>query len=663
MKTSKLRSTGTAVATIGSLTLSFAGAVAAEDEPPRELTEPESTVSLGVGYLNHDNTRFGEYNGVTDDGGYALIDVDFLSRDDATGTWFSVNGRNLGLDSREVLIEYERQGKWGVFLEYSQIPRLFPLSVNTGLTGIGDSTQTINGTALRDVSLATERDRYTIGFDVGLPGDLSLAVQFRDETKDGTRLFGRGTGQFLAEPIDSRTRQMEAVLNYTGKRLQLAGGYYGTDFTNEPLFLDINTGADISLPPDNQSHQLYLSGGYSFAPATRATFKMSYARATQDENFFIAPDFPGNTRTNLDGRIDTKAAQLGFTTRPLPALSLLANFRYEDRDDKTPRFQFLTATTGRDGFNTPFSRTLTAGKVEATYRAPWDISLTGGVDYEERERSVLAIRQVSWREENDELTYRVEARRSLSETINGAISFAYSDRGGSDYLPANNNAAADYIDPVHFADRKRDKVRLMLDWTPLEPLSLQFMADSARDRYAGRPLGPERGSARLYSLDAAYTLSETWQINAWLSRDETRVRQLTNTGASGVVIVAQTWIADLFNRGDAAGIGLRGRPIDKLEIGADVQYQRDETEYGLLTAVPTAAAALPDISTKVSSIELFGRYAIRDNFGVRLDMAYNRFQTNDWTWLNWAYADGSTAFLDPRESAAFVGLSVHYSIW
>jgi MtrB/PioB family decaheme-associated outer membrane protein len=652
------------LATAIAMALGFTTAAKADDELPSEVTEPESTASAGAGYVNNDNRRFGEYRGLTENGGYLLLDVDFLRRDDDSGTWLSVRGRDLGLDSRELTLEYDRQGRWGGYIEYSQIPRDYPLLLNTGLTGIGTATQTINGTALRGVTLGTERDRYTLGFNIGLPADLSFEIKFRDEAKDGTRLFGRGTGELLVEPIDSRTRQMEAILSYTGKKLQLVGGYYGTDYSSQPLVLDVNVGADIALPPDNQSHQLYLSGGYSFAPTTRATFKVSYGKATQDENFFTAPTFPGNTQSNLDGRIDTTAAQLGLTTRIGSSVSLLANLRYEDRDDKTPRHQFLDASTGRDGFNTPFSRTTTAGKVEATYFAPLGFMLTGGVDYDQRKRSVLSIRQVSWREENDELTYRIEGRRSLSETLNGAISYAHSDRTGSDYLPANNNTTADYIDPVHFADRQRDKIRLSLDWTPMEMLSLQLMVDSASDVYDGRRLGPVDGEAKLYSLDATYTLSESWQVNAWLSHDETRVGQMTITGANGTAVLAQEWAADVLNHGDAIGVGARGRLTDSLELGADIAYQKDATNYGLITTLPTAppAGALPNISNKQTTAKVFARYSLSERFAVRADAEYAQYQTNDWTWLNWVYTDTSTGFLNPQENTVFFGVSVYYKL-
>ncbi len=40
--------------------------------------------------------------------------------------------------------------------------------------------------------------------------------------------------------------------------------------------------------------------------------------------------------SSLGGVMDTNLAQFGLTARPMPGLTLLANVRYEDKNDKTP---------------------------------------------------------------------------------------------------------------------------------------------------------------------------------------------------------------------------------------------------------------------------------------------------------------------------------------
>ena len=86
---------------------------AEDDDDIKQQSKPESSVEAGIGYVNQDNQRFGQYNGLKDKGAYGLLDVNVVNRDDATGTWLKFNGRNLGLDNRELRFEHNRQGDWG----------------------------------------------------------------------------------------------------------------------------------------------------------------------------------------------------------------------------------------------------------------------------------------------------------------------------------------------------------------------------------------------------------------------------------------------------------------------------------------------------------------------------------------------------------------------
>ncbi len=657
--------------------LASVGAYAAEGDEITALTQPESNIEFGLGYVNMDGLRFGQYSGLNEKGTYGLLGGSLIKRDDATGTWLNLSGRNLGLESRELRFEHNRQGNWGYFIEYGVTPRFNPYTVNTGLSGIGTATQTINGAALRDVDLKTKREAVTLGFSKNLPAGWDFQVRFKNEEKDGARQWGQGKGggtdpvviNFLTDPINQTTRQVDAILGYAGEKLQLSGGYYGTLFENHNTALNVlavfpSTAVfpQMALPPGNQSHQLHLAGGYSFTPTTRSTFKVAYARATQNEAFFVAPTM--NTRTDLGGAVDTTLVQMGIVARPMPKLSLRGNLRYEDRDDKTPLALYTTvpvppATSGTlDGFNEPRSiRTLT-GKLEASYALPLSLRLTGGVDYDEKKRNTFRVASVSQRERTDETSYRVELRRSMSETLTGALAYIHSERDGSPFLTtvrSDNSPGSNLIAPIHLADRKRDKVRLSADWQATEQLSLQFRVDESRDNYGqrvGSTLGPQTGEARAYAVDAAYAFSDEWQATAWISRDDTRFEQLTRP--------ADPWQAKLRNVGDSFGLGVRGKPLSRLEIGADLSHanMRDENRQQALSG--TATDVVPDISTKLTKLNLFTKYAVKKNVDLRLNYIYDRFSTDDWTWTNWTYLDGTRVLQSPTQTVHFVGVSMNY---
>lgn len=648
-------------------------AFAAEELDDRELLiNLESSVSLGLGYVDDDGPRYGMYSGKDDNGLYGLGEVDIVRRDNETGTWLKLRGRNLGLDSREVRLEHERQGDWGFAIDYSQLPRLDPYSVNTGLEGVGQRTQVVNGTAARDVELQTERDILTLAVKKYLPSNFDFNLKFRNEEKDGSRIFGQGgfggapnNFFFLTDPIDSTTRQVDAILSYTGKKLQLAGGYYGSFFNQHINRIDVTggTGVDpIATPPGNQSHQFYLTGGYSFTPTTRGTFKVAYSKATQDEKF-IAPHVGG--RTNLDAAVDTFSLNLGVNARPLPKLSLIGKLRYENRDDRAAINTFITpvaAFAAFDGTNVPHSRETTTGKFEASYRLPEGFRVTGGVDVDYRDRTIPNVRSVSYREENDEISYRLEVKRALSETINGRVSYVKSKRDGSAFLTNLTNGGAigsNLINPWNFANRDRDKIRMMVDWVPLDTLSLQFTGALSSDEYSGsNGFGPREGSSRHLSVDAAYTLSDEWKMMAWYSHEKTDAEQLL-TGNFGI----PTRQTKLDNTTDAFGLGLRGSFFYTLKVGVDFSYSFDRGDFDQNAITGAPIAQLPNVHYRRSTLNVYAIYPFAQNSGVRLDFVHDRWQTNDWQWDGFTFNDGTVVSQPENQILNYVGVTAYYKFW
>ena len=685
------RKTFTKTGMAAALLAALAPADAAEMLAPYgQLNTAASEASAGLGYADNDGRRFGQYNGITRDGFYGLLDFSLVKRDDETGTWLGGFGRNVGLYNRQLRFEHTRQGDWGYFVEYNRIPRLEPYSIFTGVSGIGTNNLTMPAppTSPPSADLKTTRDNIGLGFDKILFGNWDLQVRFRNEEKDGTRVFARGTtgagpagsfGQFefTPEPINSTTRQLDLKVNYTGTDLQLAGGYYGTMYNNQYNGLNIagglaglSTFTPLALPPDNHSHQLYLSGTYGFTPTTRANFKVAYAQAKQDDAFVTGVNVPlspgiGN---NLMGKVDTKLAQAGIVSTPIPKLTLSANLRYEDRDDKTPVLLYLTpALTTTDGANEPRSIRTTTAKAEASYALPQYFRLTGGVDYEEKKRNTSPVRIVSFRETTDETSYRVELRRMMSETLTGALSYVHSQRDGSPWVLTTVTGGAvgsNLIAPIHLADRDRDKVRLSVNWTPVDPLTFGFYVDEARDDYStrdGSTIGPMKGKYRNYSLDAAYSFTDQWQATAWYTWNETKADQTTCVGAtSSGVCGVPTYSSTISNRSDSFGFGLRGKPTAALQLGADLSYTDIKDDYEQATLTGAAIDSVPAITTRLTRLNLFAKYALQKNSGIRLDYVFDRYSTNDWTWSTWMYADGSRLREDPNQKVNFFGVSYYY---
>jgi len=671
-----------------SLCLAF-GATSAEevklspDEVRKDMYTLDNSLSLGLGHQFSDNRRFGQYRGITDEGGYGLLDLNLVSRDEATGRWLKLKGQSLGLDNRLIRIDHERQGDWSYFIQGNQASRTEPLVVKTGLQGIGTASQIVSAAAAakREAELKVDHNIYALGLRKFLGEGFDVHISAKQDDKSGARMYGRGGAgmEFLTEPVDSVTRQWEAVASYANRKLQLSGGYSGSSFDNQIPVLSVRGGAAgfatapamnaFALPLSNHAHQLHLAGGYNWSDMTRSSFKLSRSSAYQNETFspLLTPRLAGSP-SSLNGKVVTTLAFTDLTMRPMAKLDLIGSLRYEDRDDQTPEAQFIANSgssafsAGVTGINKPRQLKQVKGAFEANYRLDGGYRLVGSLEQEELTRNGSRDKiRVAYRENTTETTERIEIKRTMSETLNGGVAILHSERNGSEYIRDTyiNPEVSNRLAALMWSDRSRNKLRLNADWIPAEDVSLQLLADLSDDTYSGdalRILGQSKGKSRFYSADASYRISDKWSLSGWLSLEEISARQLTGD--------AVRWDADLRDTTKAWGLGLKGKLRPNFEVGADLSGSHNVAE-SIMSKVSGAGnvASLPDYYYKQLSLKMFGDYALTRYSGIRVDFIVDRRHNNDWTWQNWSYSvasDGTTVTNVGSENSAFLGVSYRY---
>ena len=673
-----------------SLLLAFGGACAQDstaraDEVRKDLYTPDSVVSIGLGYQSADNRRLGQYRRLNDQGAYALFGLDLVKRDDDTGTWFKLNGNTLGLR-----LDHERQGDWSYFIQGNQQFRNEPLVVNTGLRGIGASNQTVSSTALkRDVDLKVEHNVYALGVRKFVAGGLDVRVTFKQDAKKGDRMYGRGLAaavsamEFLTEPIDHVTRQWEVVAGYADSKLQLSGGYNGSSYDNNTPVLGVTGGnvgfaggpsqltnpavSALALPLSNDAHQVHLAGGYNWSDSTRSSFKLSRSLAYQNEAF--SPAFAirlAGSPSTLNGKVSTTLAFADLTLRPMDRLDVTGMVRFEDRDDQTPEAQFIASSgnsatsAGVTGFNKPRMLKQLKGNLEAGYQFQDGYRLIGSLERDDITRNGSRDKiRVAYRENTKETVERIEFKRTMSETLNGGVAIIHSDRGGSDYVLDTyiRPEISNQLSALLWADRSRNKLRITGDWMPAEHWSLQLLADFSQDTYSGRILGPRKGTAQFVSGDATYRINDNWNLSTWLSQERTVAQQSTQDASA----VITSWEADLRDTTTAWGIGLKGKVRSNLELGVDLSSSLDVADSNMSkVGGPLTVNSLPQYFYRQVSLKMFANYALERNAGVRVDLLVDHRRNNDWTWQNWAYADGTKVTNRDLEDSAFLGVSYYY---
>jgi len=385
---------------------------ASAEQAIRELTQPAGELEVGVGDVTQGSYKFGEYNGLQREGAFPILNFDLsgggLYNSDSLERW-SVRGAELGIDTRQLDVDYGQQGKFRIDLGYDQLRHNISDTFQTPYSGAGTDTlllpagwlkpivpqvnaKNLNDRALSPVTglasamtptgqvappdaaqsavvnaiinadvpafhnynLYTNRYRWNAGVALNLSRNWQFTAGVRQERKDGTQPLGalssgvQENSVILPEPIDTMTEQYDAGLHYASTRATFDIGYYGSIFHNNVKSItwsdvpDPTQTPSMSSAPSNQFHQLNVAGGYSFTPGTRLTVAGSYGRSTQDEAFLSDASLPlGLPASSADALIISTALDVKLTARPTRSLSLGAEYRFDDQDNRTNVGRFI----------------------------------------------------------------------------------------------------------------------------------------------------------------------------------------------------------------------------------------------------------------------------------------------------------------------------------
>jgi MtrB/PioB family decaheme-associated outer membrane protein len=500
------------------------------------LTKPTNQIEAGVGSVDKDSAKFGEYNGLNRQGAFGILN--FIVKGGAYGsdtdpTRWSVKASDLGLDSRSIAAEYAKQGTFRVNLGFDDLRRnrsdtyqtpynntgnaVFMLpsnwlaprvpqvstsainfrsfSANTGLANAlvngvsvaptAAQTAQVNSIIANDVpafhtvELRTKREKYEGSLALRLAPQWELVAGFKHEDKTGAKPMGTVSSQVsefsatLADPIDQTTEHYNLGLNFTGERAFFSAAYNGSFFKNRIKSVtwqdvnDLTRFATMSSAPDNQYHQLNFVAGYKYSSVTRVVVNASYARATQNEPYLVVQqnaNLPMGVPVNsLDGRVVTKALNARWTTVPVKDLNVSANYKYDERDNRTAIHTYffqdanetraataspfnaplgLAANTLASNINIynnrPYSRKTNQLNLDADYRLTRSQNVKLGYDWQKIERycstSWIACADAAASKEN---TVRAEWRASLTEDLSARVGYAYAERRVDNY---NENA-------------------------------------------------------------------------------------------------------------------------------------------------------------------------------------------------------------------------------
>jgi len=340
-----------------------------------------------------------------------------------------------------------------------------------------------------------------------------------------------------------------------------------------------------------------------------------------------------------------------------------AGYRYDDRDNKTPRDEYVyiggdsqtqdtIATSSRRRFNEPYSYQEHQLKLDAGYQLLRRTVLTAGAERKETERTY------SEREEATEDTYRVGLKSDLTEMVSTGVRLSRANRHGatyrgeepflSGYSPGYTATAngtwenAPDLRKYHLGDRTRDTLALFATLMPVERWTVGFSANYLKDDYTASELGLTQSSINSYTLDATFVPAETASSYAFYTYEDLRSDQdgrsfsgpiTSATRPTQAADPALDWFANHRDRVDTIGAGVAKTVIkNTLDLGVDYVYAKSEGEVDVTagSSVTPAPAPLPASITRLNSLSLYGKYTLRRDMSLKARYWVEKFRSTDW---------------------------------
>jgi MtrB/PioB family decaheme-associated outer membrane protein len=633
--------------------------------PEAFISKPAySDIELGIGYVTDDAYFFGRYNGLQTEGAYLVGDIDAEKFSD-DGRFWRIRGTNLGLESRYLRLEGGKQGSHKFFLEWDELPNYKNNTAVTPFTGVGTDNLTLPSgfdlgppvSSLNPFELQTKRERIKAGAGFVAKQRWLFDIDFSHENKQGidavggaiatgtTQLVQRTNTSLLPEPIDQDTDLVNATLTYAGDKGQVDLAYNASFFNNTYTSLNWQdpfnptTGAgSMALAPDNEFHQLSLTGAYTLPYKSRLTGVASMGRMTQNQKFqpySINSSIDTLPSTSLDGEVWVLNGQLKLSSRPLTKLRLNAELRYDERDNQTPvqTYSYVILDSGGAGGaveNNPYSYKNNRFNLDANYRFNAIVSLLGGYKYNAMERSKFN----AGREDTDENTLFAKFKIKPHSTVDLELYGEANSRDGSEFDQPG------YQDPLmrkyNLADRDRSKAGALINYMATEKLYLGARADYSKDDYTETQIGLTEASQPTVTIDFSYTPVSNLTTYGYYTWENIQSSQNGNditsgTGPGSAIPTPGPWQADFDDTFNTTGVGAKWTDLGKWDLGADLLYSKAVGHIEMNHQDPTIVEdQFPDNLTEMVSIKLWTDYNYSKRLVYKLGYWYEEYLADNW---------------------------------
>jgi len=629
----------------------------------------DAEFEAGALYVSDDAARFGNATGLDEEGGYAALGGHGSYADG--GLQINWRAEDLALDARELEIELGRQGSYGVYVGYNEIPyrqfdttaTIFNVARNDYLAlppGWVAAGTTVGFTELNNSlvprNIGHDRDILTAGGHFLMSRGFRFYADYRRDSKEGMQILSGSSftqSSMLPRVIDYQTDIIDLGVRYKNGPLSLTLAWYGSFFDNgaasltweNPFFDDPATPGfepfRQALEPGNEFQQVSLTGSYRF-DALDAIIGFAVASGSGKRDA-VNVGYTSNPALNplplpagnLDGKLDTNNYSLSFSARPFAKARLNLGWQFDERDNRTPRDSWSrviadTFPSFDPELNTPYSFERNRLTASADYELFDQLRLSAGY-----RRTVLDRDFQEVAEQTEDGSWgRARWRPSgwFDISVKGGVARRDIDRYNE------NTAIALGQNPLlrkyNLAYRYRQYAEVLASVAPADwPVSATISALYADDSFTRSQLGMTGARNTHVSLDLSWLVSESSSVYFIVGGEEIDADQ-----AGSEAFAAPDWTAQHSDSFSHYGGGIELRQLgEQTRLILDYTHTTGETGI-LIDRIGASPSRLPDIDTDFDSLRMTLRYQQSEKLDIDLNLRYEAFESNDWA-LNGVEAD------------------------
>ena len=436
------------------------------------------------------------------------------------------------------------------------------------------------------------------------------------------------------------------------------------------------THADIKLNSE-LTHELNLTAGYKYDDRDNRTPVNTYTYYVADNTDLTA--FNSATVPPTGGVLSP-----GVNVRNNTPLSKTQQQLYADID------YHLSAATklmlGYDYDKITHTYEPTAGDTEHTLKAEvkhnFSDTASGGLAYAYSNRNASAYDGMAPAASTFSATYLASlCQNGNSFSYNGVVTAC---TGGTGNIAATT-ATAPYLDTpalrkFFLTDRKRDKLRAYANFAPSEKLDLQIGGSYYKEKYPEAEIGYGLTKATGWSANFDANWAATEAVNgiffATFEDSQTDQRSSdTKTDRLGRQLNTQAFFdqwGGVITRADRSltlGLGFKVKQDDSLDWGGNLTHAATVGSTGfssLGTSVAATLKPMPDTVSRLSRLELFGKYKVQKDLTLNVKYAYEQYNSVDWAWDGQTIAVAPTNFINTNQTSPdyrvnVIGASLTYS--